>query len=150
MIDLVDAEINELFRDHHRRIQERPGTADSLPLTCPIFLSFSFMDELPANCMLPVELEREIFELAAFLYPDCMPVLVLVAQRVKSWSVIDGAFVNIADPIQPGLNLCYIGLYLFTVIQLIPDSLASPYVRLQNWLHLIQRRYETTPTTYVS
>ncbi|KAJ7333333.1 hypothetical protein DFH08DRAFT_881064, partial [Mycena albidolilacea] len=37
------------------------------------------------NCMLPVELEREIFQLVAFLYPECMPMLVLVAQRVKSW-----------------------------------------------------------------
>jgi hypothetical protein len=100
--------------------------------------------------MLPVELEREIFELAAFLHPECMPMLVLVAQRVKSWSVIDGAFINIADPVQPGLNPCYIGLYLYTWIGLIPDSLASSCAPLQNWLHLIQSRCEPTPATFAS
>ncbi|KAF7368607.1 hypothetical protein MVEN_00184600 [Mycena venus] len=36
-------------------------------------------------CLLPVELEREIFELTAFLHPECMLALVLVARRVKIW-----------------------------------------------------------------
>ncbi|KAJ7150120.1 hypothetical protein C8R43DRAFT_1236300 [Mycena crocata] len=34
---------------------------------------------------LPTELERAIFELAALLCPGCMPALLLVAQRVKTW-----------------------------------------------------------------
>ncbi|KAJ7847428.1 hypothetical protein B0H13DRAFT_1730318 [Mycena leptocephala] len=34
---------------------------------------------------LPTELEREIFEIAAFFNPDSMPVLLLVARRVKIW-----------------------------------------------------------------
>ncbi|KAJ7111270.1 hypothetical protein C8R44DRAFT_799234 [Mycena epipterygia] len=34
---------------------------------------------------LPTELERWIFEIAAFIHPSCMPVLMLVAQRVKIW-----------------------------------------------------------------
>ncbi|KAJ7873186.1 hypothetical protein B0H13DRAFT_2058825 [Mycena leptocephala] len=34
---------------------------------------------------LPTELEREIFEIAAFFSPDSMPVLLLVARRVKIW-----------------------------------------------------------------
>ncbi|KAF7378178.1 hypothetical protein MSAN_00242300 [Mycena sanguinolenta] len=34
---------------------------------------------------LPMDLEREIFELAAFLHPQCTLSLVLVAQRVKIW-----------------------------------------------------------------
>ncbi|KAJ7127593.1 hypothetical protein C8R43DRAFT_1210837 [Mycena crocata] len=38
-----------------------------------------------ADVVLPVELEREIFELTARLHPQCMPVLLLVAQRVKIW-----------------------------------------------------------------
>ncbi|KAJ7108925.1 hypothetical protein C8R43DRAFT_1139854 [Mycena crocata] len=38
-----------------------------------------------ASPAFPVELEREIFELVAFLYPECMPSLLLVALRVKTW-----------------------------------------------------------------
>ncbi|KAJ7118259.1 hypothetical protein C8R44DRAFT_190392 [Mycena epipterygia] len=34
---------------------------------------------------LPSELERHIFEIAAFIHPPCMPVLLLVAQRAKIW-----------------------------------------------------------------
>ncbi|KAJ7743691.1 hypothetical protein DFH07DRAFT_943151 [Mycena maculata] len=34
---------------------------------------------------LAVELERQIFELAASLYPRTMPVLILVGRRVKIW-----------------------------------------------------------------
>ncbi|KAJ7485199.1 hypothetical protein B0H11DRAFT_2231396 [Mycena galericulata] len=34
---------------------------------------------------LPPELERGIFEIAAFIHPSCMPALILVAQRVKIW-----------------------------------------------------------------
>ncbi|KAF7296094.1 hypothetical protein MKEN_01424500 [Mycena kentingensis (nom. inval.)] len=34
---------------------------------------------------LPPELERDIFELAALLNPECMPPLLLVAHRVKIW-----------------------------------------------------------------
>jgi hypothetical protein len=34
---------------------------------------------------LPIELEREIFEIAASSYPKCIPRLVLVARRVHSW-----------------------------------------------------------------
>jgi hypothetical protein len=34
---------------------------------------------------LPTELERAIFELAAFFDPDSLPVLLLVAHRVKIW-----------------------------------------------------------------
>ncbi|KAJ7773985.1 hypothetical protein B0H16DRAFT_115870 [Mycena metata] len=34
---------------------------------------------------LPIELEREIFERAAFLAPECMPKLLLVGRRVKIW-----------------------------------------------------------------
>ncbi|KAJ7101921.1 hypothetical protein C8R44DRAFT_808888 [Mycena epipterygia] len=34
---------------------------------------------------LPPELERYILELAAFIHPECMPVLVLVARRAKIW-----------------------------------------------------------------
>ncbi|KAJ7661977.1 hypothetical protein DFH06DRAFT_363198 [Mycena polygramma] len=34
---------------------------------------------------LPVELERQIFELAAFIHPQCMPNLLLVAHRAKIW-----------------------------------------------------------------
>ncbi|KAJ6558035.1 hypothetical protein B0H19DRAFT_1149558 [Mycena capillaripes] len=47
----------------------------------------TFMDSTPAgpHHTLPVELEREIFERAAFLYPECMPQLLLVAQRAKTW-----------------------------------------------------------------
>ncbi|KAJ6480418.1 hypothetical protein C8R45DRAFT_1155492 [Mycena sanguinolenta] len=39
----------------------------------------------PETLALPMDLEREIFELAAFLYPECMLTLVLVAQRVRIW-----------------------------------------------------------------
>ncbi|KAJ6533285.1 hypothetical protein DFH09DRAFT_1181490 [Mycena vulgaris] len=34
---------------------------------------------------LPEDLERLIFELATFLFPEAMPALLLVAQRVKTW-----------------------------------------------------------------
>ncbi|KAJ6545395.1 hypothetical protein B0H19DRAFT_1167567 [Mycena capillaripes] len=34
---------------------------------------------------LPPELERQIFEIAALLYPEYIPALILVAQRVKTW-----------------------------------------------------------------
>ncbi|KAJ7101872.1 hypothetical protein C8R44DRAFT_808821 [Mycena epipterygia] len=34
---------------------------------------------------LPTELERYILEIAAFIHPECMPVLVLVARRAKIW-----------------------------------------------------------------
>ncbi|KAJ7662773.1 hypothetical protein DFH06DRAFT_1190821 [Mycena polygramma] len=34
---------------------------------------------------LPFELEQQIFELAAFCHPDCIPTLVRVAWRVKIW-----------------------------------------------------------------
>ncbi|KAJ7129890.1 hypothetical protein C8R43DRAFT_1208680 [Mycena crocata] len=37
------------------------------------------------DVVLPIELEREVFELAALLHPDSMPVLLLVAQRVRIW-----------------------------------------------------------------
>ncbi|KAJ7106426.1 hypothetical protein C8R43DRAFT_210367 [Mycena crocata] len=43
-------------------------------------------DSSPMNeAILPGELERTIFELAASLDPDCMPTLVLVARRVQIW-----------------------------------------------------------------
>ncbi|KAJ6554233.1 hypothetical protein B0H19DRAFT_1152933 [Mycena capillaripes] len=43
-------------------------------------------DSTPAgDHTLPIELEREIFELGAFLYPECVPKLLLVTQRVKTW-----------------------------------------------------------------
>ncbi|KAJ7464069.1 hypothetical protein FB451DRAFT_1492243 [Mycena latifolia] len=35
--------------------------------------------------LLPEDLERLIFELTAFLYPELMPSLLLVTQRVKAW-----------------------------------------------------------------
>ncbi|KAJ7872695.1 hypothetical protein B0H13DRAFT_2059132 [Mycena leptocephala] len=41
--------------------------------------------DLAGNSLLPVELERDLFELAAFLHPECMLALVLVARRVKIW-----------------------------------------------------------------
>ncbi|KAF8197766.1 hypothetical protein K438DRAFT_1967324 [Mycena galopus ATCC 62051] len=37
------------------------------------------------QCRVPVEIERYIFELAAFAYPGSIPVFLLVAQRVKIW-----------------------------------------------------------------
>ncbi|KAJ7909163.1 hypothetical protein B0H13DRAFT_1877920 [Mycena leptocephala] len=39
----------------------------------------------PVRPTLPTELERAIFELAAFFDPDSLPVLLLVAHRVKIW-----------------------------------------------------------------
>jgi hypothetical protein len=38
--------------------------------------------------MLPLELEREIFEICAYLRPVSIPRLMLVACRVKEWFVI--------------------------------------------------------------
>lgn len=40
---------------------------------------------MSSDPMLPPELERHIFEYAAFLYPETMPHLMLVAHRVKIW-----------------------------------------------------------------
>ncbi|KAJ7247018.1 hypothetical protein C8J57DRAFT_1359843, partial [Mycena rebaudengoi] len=40
---------------------------------------------LPGHLSLPIELEREIFETAAFLHPVRMPTLILVARRVQAW-----------------------------------------------------------------
>ncbi|KAF8193903.1 hypothetical protein K438DRAFT_2017569 [Mycena galopus ATCC 62051] len=37
------------------------------------------------DCVFPLELEREMFELAAFLYSECMSTLMLVAHRIKIW-----------------------------------------------------------------
>jgi len=37
---------------------------------------------------LPIELEREIFELAAHDDPRCAPRLMLVARRVHDWCVM--------------------------------------------------------------
>ncbi|KAJ7234937.1 hypothetical protein C8J57DRAFT_1379698 [Mycena rebaudengoi] len=54
------------------------------PCITTLILLLYLMD-LAANCLLPVELERDIFELAAFLHPECMLALVLVARRVKIW-----------------------------------------------------------------
>ena len=34
---------------------------------------------------LPIELERDIFEIAASSYPKCTPKLILVARRVREW-----------------------------------------------------------------
>ncbi|KAJ7131406.1 hypothetical protein C8R44DRAFT_774790 [Mycena epipterygia] len=41
----------------------------------------------PGNCSpsFPPELEREIFESAAQLYPNTIPNLLLVARRVNEW-----------------------------------------------------------------
>ncbi|KAJ7343715.1 hypothetical protein DFH08DRAFT_1081185 [Mycena albidolilacea] len=38
-----------------------------------------------ADGLLPVELERSIFELAAFLHPECALALMMVAQRAQIW-----------------------------------------------------------------
>ncbi|KAJ7843660.1 hypothetical protein B0H14DRAFT_1011672 [Mycena olivaceomarginata] len=35
--------------------------------------------------LLPAELQRQVFELAAFLHPECLLELVLVAWRIKEW-----------------------------------------------------------------
>ncbi|KAJ6602881.1 hypothetical protein DFH09DRAFT_1019985 [Mycena vulgaris] len=40
---------------------------------------------MAANPILPLELQREIFELTAVLHPRCMPALLRVARRVKIW-----------------------------------------------------------------
>jgi hypothetical protein len=38
-----------------------------------------------ANPVFPPELEREILEILAILHPESMPVLLLIARRVKIW-----------------------------------------------------------------
>jgi len=38
---------------------------------------------------IPIELEREIFELAVYDDPQCAPRLMLVARRVHDWCVIN-------------------------------------------------------------
>jgi hypothetical protein len=41
-----------------------------------------------ADGLLPVELERNIFELAAFLHPECALALMMVAQRAQIWCAV--------------------------------------------------------------
>ncbi|KAJ7131439.1 ubiquitin-related domain-containing protein [Mycena epipterygia] len=55
-----------------------PALAASAPAETPSMTS----DSLP---FFPSDLEREIFETAAELYPDTIPSLLLVSQRVNEW-----------------------------------------------------------------
>ncbi|KAF7378166.1 hypothetical protein MSAN_00241100 [Mycena sanguinolenta] len=79
------------------------------------------------NPVLPLELERETFELAAFLYPECMLTLVLVAQRVRTWihPMLFRTF-SIHDGTRTGFSR----LSLSTVAKLVKfDPLALDYTR---------------------
>jgi hypothetical protein len=57
--------------------------------------------------LLPVELEREIFETAAGAYPKCVPRLILVAHRFYEWSAIRLSLLELGKTnsiLHPGLS----------------------------------------------
>ncbi|KAJ7321089.1 hypothetical protein DFH08DRAFT_889920 [Mycena albidolilacea] len=43
------------------------------------------MEPPPSNPRVPADMEREIFEIAALARPTAIPILMLVAKRVKDW-----------------------------------------------------------------
>ncbi|KAJ7265000.1 hypothetical protein B0H12DRAFT_1068687 [Mycena haematopus] len=77
------------------------------------------MDE--GRAMLPVELERRIFELAAYIHPKSALAL-------------------------PGLNRCYTELSPLICVRLDPNFPASLWAQSPNWLHRTYWLYESTRT----
>ncbi|KAJ7182322.1 hypothetical protein C8R43DRAFT_1115963 [Mycena crocata] len=83
-----------------------------------------------ASTVFPPELEREVFEITALCYPGCLPTLILVAQRVRTWmEPFTYRIVSIHNPVKQK-QICRRSLEeISTIVKSQPASFIHKHVR---------------------